>query len=137
MFGYIGEELGDDVVDGVEGVADEDALYGGRAVGLDAGDVEVTELRGDGVDEKRRVVRHWVAVVALSDDRAGDCVEESAGKRGGGHAVIVRVFVGDGGDEKGAEELTDNVLREADAGEFAEALEAGGRTQCWESMAAW
>src|SRR5271170_1790397 len=125
VLGYIGEELGDDVVDRVEGVADEDAFDGGRAVGLDAGDVEVTDLGGDGVGEEGGVVRHRVAVVALGDDGAGDGVEEAAGKCGGGHAVIVRIFVGYGGDEKGAEELADNVLREADAGEFAEAFEAG------------
>ena len=78
--GDVRKELGDEVADGVEGVASEDADDSGAGVGLDARDVEVRDLRTDGIGEESGVVGNIVDVVALSDDGAGDGMEEAAGE---------------------------------------------------------
>ena len=50
---------------------------------------------------------------------------DAARDRGVGHAVIVRVLVNDGRNQKGAEELAGDVLRIADADVAAKAFHAG------------
>ena len=78
--GDVGEELVDEVVDGVEGVAGEDAGDGGGSVGMNAGDVEVGELGADGVGKQGGVVGHRFAAVAARDDGAGDGIDEAPGE---------------------------------------------------------
>ena len=92
---------------------------------MPAGDVEVGELVDDGVTEDVGVVGHAAAVVALGPDDLGDGVADAAGDGGRGHAVIVRVLMGERGDEEGAEELAGQVLRVGDADAAAEAGKAG------------
>jgi len=123
--GNVGEELGDEVVNGSGGESDGVAGGGGGEVGLPAGDVEVADFVVDGEGGEVGVVGHLLAVVALGVDHLNDGVGDATLEGGVGEAVVVRVLVDEGRDEEGTEELTGEVLGVADADVAAEAVHSG------------
>src|ERR1700722_18508849 len=114
-----------DALGDVGGETDGDALDGSDAVGLDAGDVEVAEFGGDGIGGERGIVRHGAAVVMLRDEGATDGIEDSPLHAGLRHAVVAWVLMHEGGDDEDSKELAGDILREADASGFGEALQSG------------
>src|SRR5580692_5914463 len=123
--GDVGDELGDEVVGGGEGEAGGVALGAGGEAGGAAGDVEVADLVVDGEADQVGVVHHAFAVVALGPDDLEDGVADAVLDRLVRLAVVVRVLVDDGWDQKGAEEFAGDVLGVGDADALAEAGEAG------------
>ena len=121
----VGQELRDQVIGGIGCVADHNAGDGGGAISIDARDVEIAELGADGVGEQVCVVGHRCAVVVLRNHSRGDGMESAAWKARMRHATVVRVFVGEGGNEEGAEELAGGVLQEGVTGISTEALPSG------------
>ena len=65
--GDVGEELVDEIVDGVEGVAGEDSGDGGGAIGMNAGNVKIGEFGTDGVVQQGGVIGHGFATVTARD----------------------------------------------------------------------
>lgn len=123
--GYVGQELGDEVVDRRGGEADGVAFRAGAEPGLLAGDIEIADGVVDGEAAKIGVVDHAAAVVALRPGNLRDAMEDAAPHAGVGHAVVVRVLVDERGNEKGAEEFAGQVLGKADADVAAPAGNAG------------
>jgi len=119
--GYVGDKLGDEVVNGSGGQAYAITLGTGRQVGSAAGNVEVADCVVDGKSAQVGVVHHAPAVVALRPRDLVEAVSDAPLDGGIGHAVVVRVLVGDGRDEKSAEKLASYVLRKIDAHKRAKA----------------
>jgi len=113
--GYIGQELGNEVVDGGCCQADGVAVGAGGKTGLAAGNVEVADFVVTREADHVGVVHHAAAVVALRPHHLVNRMGYTPLHGGVGHAVVVRVLMGDGGNEESAEELTGHVLRVADA----------------------
>ena len=122
---YVGQKLGDEIIDRRGGEADGVALGGGGAPGLLAGDIEIADLVVDGEAAQIGVVDHAAAVVALRPGNLRNAVEDAASNAGVGHAVVVRVLVDKRGNEEGAEEFAGQVLGKADADVAAPAGNAG------------
>ena len=114
--GEVRKKLGDEVVDRVGGVSEHDAADRRGTVAIDAGNVQVADFRGDGVRQQAGEVGHGGAGVTLRNGGVGDGVKHSAEDARVWHAVIVRVFVGDRGDEECAESLAGRILQQAVAG---------------------
>ena len=121
----VGQELRDQVIGRTGRVADHDAGDGGGAISMNARNVEVAELGADGVGEQVCVVGHRCPVVVLPDHDRRAGMEDTAWNARVRHATVVRVFVGKGGDEEGAEELAGGFLQEAVTGISTEALPSG------------
>src|SRR3954471_19388384 len=76
-FGYVGKELIDDVVDGIEGEAGCDALGGRGAITLDARNVKVREFSNDGICPEDAIIGDRFAGVAARDIAAADGIEHA------------------------------------------------------------
>ena len=124
--GHVGQKLGYKVIDRRGGQADGVALGAGADAGLLAGDIETADGVVDGEAAEIGVVDHAAAVVALRPDNLREAMKDATPHGGVGHAVVVRVLVDERGNEKGAEELAGQVLREADADVAAPAGKARG-----------
>src|SRR6266478_2455886 len=96
-----GEKLVDEIVDGIEGVAGEDAGDGGGGIGMNAGNVKVGKLGADGVVQQGGVVGHRLAGVAARDDGAGDGIDDAPGNAVLGSAEVARVLMGEDWNGKG------------------------------------
>ena len=112
---YVGYELDDVVADGGGGEADDVAAGRSGSVGFAARDVKVADLVAHGEPHQVGIIQHAVPAVALCPEHLICRMQDPARDFRFGHAVIVRILVGDRWDEKGAEELADQVLGVADA----------------------
>src|SRR5947209_4383889 len=101
--GDIGEELAQEVLDRVGGVAGEEPANGGGAIAMDAWDIEVRYLSRDGISEEGCVVGHGNAVVGPRDQGVGEGVDEPVRNARLGHAVITGILVDQGGNSEGGE----------------------------------
>src|SRR6202789_526931 len=123
--GDVWEELVEEIVGRVGGVAGNDANDGGGGVAAKAGPALVGGEGADRVVEERGVVRHGAAIVVSADDGARDGIDDALRQLCVGHAEVAGILMGDGRNRKSAEELTGGVLQEADADGLAEALQTG------------
>ncbi len=78
-----------------------------------------SELVANGANDGG-VVEHGHALIALGDDHRIQNVKDSPANGEIRHAMVVRILVGKGRNEKGAEELTRHVLGERHAGILGE-----------------
>lgn len=121
---HVRQEFDDQVIDWIGAVSNRDAGDGGRAVTVDAGNIEVAELRGYRGGEQGSVVGHGGAVIALRDYGMGNGMEGPARDARVRHATVARVLVREGRDQECAEEFAGRVLEKAVSSVSAEALPA-------------
>ena len=116
----IGHKFGDRIAYGIRGQRSGDAGCAGAKTMLAAGNIHVAQRVGADGAKNGGVVKHRDSLIALGDDHLIDDMKDAPAQGKIWHAMVVRILVGKGRNEKGTEKLTRHVLGEGHGGILAE-----------------
>jgi len=122
--GQIRDEFSDGVADRISGQGGGDAGCTGAKTMLAAGNIDIAERVGADGAYDGGVVEHRDSLIALGDDHLIDDMKDAPAPGKIWHAMVVRILVGKGRNEKGTEKLARHILRERHGGILAESAKS-------------
>src|SRR5665213_448679 len=108
--GNIGQELGHEVVGRSRTKTDKIARGCSAAVRLNSRYIEIFKLSVDGKSQQVAVIEHASSVIALRPSNFVNSVRYPAPNTGVGHAMVMRILMGNRWNGKVAKELADTVF---------------------------